>query len=200
MISYVRGQVAQVSSVAAVVDVGGIGLELFCSPTTLATLRPGEIATVSARMIVREDSLTLYGFSDDDERDVFDVLQTVSGVGPRLGLAILAALSPDQIRQAVATEDLVALTKVPGVGRKGAARMVLELKDRLGPSSSGHAASVTAAVGQHAWQPQVHAALIGLGWNVKDAEAAIAGVASDNHDGLDVGTALRLSLQRLDRG
>lgn len=200
MISYVRGQVAQVTSSAAVVDVGGIGLELFCSPATLAHLRPGELATVSARMIVREDSLTLYGFSDEDERDVFDVLQTVSGVGPRLGLAILAALSPDQIRQAVATEDLVALTKVPGVGRKGAQRMVLELKDRLGPVSHAHAHATLPSANQSSWQPQVHAALIGLGWNVKDAESAIAGVASDSDDDLDVGAALRLSLQRLDRG
>lgn len=200
MISYVRGQVAQVNASAAVIDVGGVGLELYCAPTTLAGLRPGEHAMVSARMIVREDSLTLYGFSDDDERDVFDVLQTVSGVGPRLGLAILAVLSPDQIRHAVATEDLVSLTKVPGVGRKGAQRMVLELKDRLGPATTPHPPTTSGSVGVHSWQPQVHAALIGLGWNVKDAEAAIAAVAADHADGLDVGAALRLSLQQLDRG
>jgi len=150
-------------------------------------------------MIVREDSLTLYGFSDDDERDVFDVLQTVSGVGPRLGLAILAVLTPDQIRQAVATEDLVALTRVSGVGRKGAQRIVLELKDRLGPVS--HAPGMTSATTtvSHAWESQVHAALIGLGWNIKDAEATIASVAADADADLDVATALRLSLQRLDR-
>ncbi len=200
MISYVRGHVAHVGASAVVVDVGGIGLELFCSPTTLAHLRAGEQATVSARMIVREDSLTLYGFSDDDERDVFDVLQTVSGVGPRLGLAILAVLSPDQIRQAVATEDLVALTRVSGVGRKGAQRIVLELKDRLGPVTHTQGQALASTTALNAWQPQVHAALIGLGWNVKDAEAAIASVATDAVADLDVATALRLSLQRLDRG
>jgi Holliday junction DNA helicase RuvA len=200
VISYVRGPVAAVGASAVVVDVGGIGLELFCSPTTLSRLHVGQQATVSARMIVREDSLTLYGFSDDDERDVFDVLQTVSGVGPRLGLAILASLTPDQIRLAVATEDLVALTRVPGVGRKGAQRMVLELKDRLGPAVHVDSHVAAAAASQNSWQPQVHAALIGLGWNVKDAETAIAAVAADSDDNLDVGTALRLSLQRLDRG
>jgi Holliday junction DNA helicase RuvA len=199
MISFVRGQVAAITSSSVVIDVGGIGIDLQCSPTTLGSLRVGNQATVSSRMIVREDSLTLYGFADDDEREVFDVLQTVSGVGPRLGLAILAAMTPDQIRHAVATEDLVALTKVPGVGRKGAQRMVLELKDRLGPAgyvpTAQHAAQVSGS-----WQPSVHAALVGLGWNPKDAEAAIASVASDAPDDLDVGTALRLSLQRLDRG
>jgi Holliday junction DNA helicase RuvA len=156
---------------------------------------------VSARLIVREDSMTLYGFADDDEREVFDVLQTVSGVGPRLGLAILAALTPDQIRTAVATEDLVALTKVPGVGRKGAQRMVLELKDRLGPAVGGPVARIgTTSVVQGSWQPSVHAALVGLGWAPKDAEAAIASVEADSPADLDVGSALRLSLQRLDRG
>ena len=199
MISFVRGQVAAITSSSVVIDVGGIGIDLQCSPTTLGSLRVGNQATVSSRMIVREDSLTLYGFADDDEREVFDVLQTVSGVGPRLGLAILAAMTPDQIRHAVATEDLVALTKVPGVGRKGAQRMVLELKDRLGPAGYIPPAQHTSPV-SGSWQPSVHAALVGLGWNPKDAEAAIASVASDAPDDLDVGTALRLSLQRLDRG
>lgn len=199
MISFVRGQVAAITSSSVVIDVGGIGIDLQCSPTTLSSLRIGTQATVSSRMIVREDSLTLYGFTDDDEREVFDVLQTVSGVGPRLGLAILAAMTPDQIRHAVATEDLVALTKVPGVGRKGAQRMVLELKDRLGPAGQVLAAQQPSSI-SGSWQPSVHAALVGLGWNPKDAEAAIASVAADSSDDLDVGTALRLSLQRLDRG
>ncbi len=200
MIAFVRGQVTSINSTSTVIDVGGVGLDLQCSPGTLATLRVGTVATVSSRLVVREDSLTLYGFTDDDERDVFDVLQTVSGVGPRLGLAILAVMTPDQIRHAVATEDLVALTKVPGIGRKGAQRMVLELKDRLGPTLGQFTPAHQPAVSSGSWQPSVHAALVGLGWSPKDAEAAIASVASDTTDELDVGSALRLALQRLDRG
>ena len=103
-----------------------------CTPDTLASLRPGAPGRVATSLVVREDSLTLFGFATDDERNVFELLQTASGIGPRLALAMLAVHSPDALRRAVAAEDVKALTMVPGVGNKGAQRIILELKDRLG--------------------------------------------------------------------
>ena len=201
MIAYVRGSVAAVGTGSAVVDVGGIGLELQCAPGTLAELRVGHPTTLAAVLIVREDSLTLYGFADDDERSVFEVLQTVTGVGPRLAQSLLAVHRPDALRRAVATEDLAALTQVPGVGRKGAQRLVLELKDRLG-APSGHGAddviTLPGAAGP-AWQGQVHAALVGLGWSTREADLAVDAVAPEVDPDADVATVLRLALRSLDR-
>src|SRR5712691_9026758 len=131
MIAHLRGTVAGVAPDGAVLDVGGVGMRVQCTPGTLATLRPGEPAQVATSLVVREDSLTLYGFSSDEERNVFELLQTASGVG--LALAMLAVHTPDALRRAISTEDLGALTMVPGIGRKGAQRIVLEMKDRLGP-------------------------------------------------------------------
>ena len=135
MIAHLSGSVAGVSPDGAVIDVGGFGLRVQCTPGTLASLRLGEPARVATSLVVREDSLTLFGFGTDDERNVFELLQTASGVGPRLALAMLAVHSPDALRRAVATEDLKALTMVPGVGNKGAQRIVLEMKDKLGTPS-----------------------------------------------------------------
>ena len=132
MIAHLSGSVAGVSPDGAVIDVGGFGLRVQCTPGTLATLKPGEPARVATSLVVREDSLTLFGFGTDDERNVFELLQTASGIGPRLALAMLAVHSPDALRRAIAAEDVKALTMVPGVGNKGAQRIILELKDRLG--------------------------------------------------------------------
>src|ERR1700721_1629463 len=132
MIAQLRGTVAAVAPDGAVIEVGGVGMRVQCTPGTLATLTPGESARVATSLVVREDSLTLYGFGSDDERNVFELLQTASGVGPRLALAMLAVHAPDALRRAVAAEDIKALTMVPGVGNKGAQRIILELKDRLG--------------------------------------------------------------------
>ena len=132
MIAYVRGSVASVGAGSAVVDVGGIGLELQCAPGTLAELRVGHQATLAAALVVREDSMTLYGFADEDERAVFEVLQTVSGVGPRLAQALLGVHRPDALRRAVADEDVAALMRVPGVGRKGAAGFFQHIGDHCG--------------------------------------------------------------------
>ena len=132
MISHLRGTVSGVAPDGAVIEVGGVGLSVQCTPGTLATLRPGEPARVATCLVVREDSLTLYGFTSDDERNVFELVQTATGVGPRLALAMLAVHTPDALRRAVSTGDLNALTLVPGIGKKGAQRIVLELKDRLG--------------------------------------------------------------------
>jgi holliday junction DNA helicase RuvA len=199
MISFVRGTVASVGATTAVVDVGGIGLELQCTPATLGDLRVGHAASLPATLVVREDSMTLYGFADSDERSVFELLQTVTGVGPRLAQSLLSVLSPDQLRVAVATEDLTALTRVPGVGRKGAQRLVLELKDRLGaPSGVVDLARVSGSAGP-AWQGQVHAALVGLGWSPREADSAVEAVAGEVADDADVATVLRAALRTLDR-
>ena len=133
MISHLDGTVSAIAPEGAVIEVGGVGLLVQCTPGTLATLRPGERARVATSLVVREDALTLFGFAADDERDVFELLQTASGVGPRLALAMLAVFTPDALRRAVAAEDVTALTRVPGIGRKGAQRIVLELAGRLGP-------------------------------------------------------------------
>ncbi len=129
---------------------GGVGLQVQCAPGTIAGLRTGERARVATSLVVREDSLTLYGFATDDERNTFELLQTASGVGPRLALAMLGVLSPEALRRAVAAEDLTTLTSVPGIGRKGAQRIVLELAGRLGaPADIG----VTAMPGRGPARP-----------------------------------------------
>jgi holliday junction DNA helicase RuvA len=192
MIAHLDGVVAAVAPEGAVIDVGGVGLLVQCSPGTLAGLRPGERAKVSTSLVVREDALTLYGFGTDDERNTFELLQTASGIGPRLALAMLATFSPDGLRRAVAAEDVTALTSVPGIGRKGAQRLVLELAGRLGtpsdggqgeqgPGAAGAAGAGGAAgvglAGRAAgltWRDQVRAGLVNLGWQVRDADQAIA--------------------------
>lgn len=197
MIAFVRGEVAQVSLTSAVVEVGGVGLELLCTPNTLATLRPGHPAILPTSMVVREDSLTLFGFLDDDEKACFELLQTASGVGPKLAQAMLAVFRPDDLRRAVATEDVKTLTRVPGVGQKGAQRIILELKDRLGaPVGSG---SQRLAIAHETWRDQVHQGLVGLGWSTREAEAAVETVAPDAGDKPDIGALLRAALQTLSR-
>jgi len=202
VIAHLSGTVAGISPDGAVIDVGGVGLRVQCTPDTLASLRPGEHARVATSLVVREDSLTLFGFGSDDERNIFELLQTASGIGPRLALAMLAVHSPDALRRAVATEDLKALTMVPGIGMKGAQRIVLELKDRLGVPGdyvgNGAAAARKAAP---TWRDQVQSGLMNLGWTARDAEAAIVAVEaeSDGEQAPDVATALRAALRKLSR-
>jgi holliday junction DNA helicase RuvA len=180
MIASVRGRVTSVSPDGAVVEVGGVGLALVCTPSTLASLRVGDEARLSTSLIVREDSLTLYGFPDDDARGLFEVLQTASGVGPRLAQAVLAVHSPDMVRRAITTGDIATLTRVPGIGRKGAERLVLELRDRIGPpgASTGEMPASLPVAGI-SWQDQVRQALVGLGWTAGQAEQAVGAVATE---------------------
>ena len=206
MIDFIRGDVRQVAATHIVVDVGGMGLRLQATPATIAELREGETRQFPASLIVREDAWTLYGFADVDERSVFEVLQTVSGVGPRLAQGMLAALRPDALRQIVATEDIAALTQVPGIGKKGAQRLVLELKDKLGAPSIGSSAAREAVGGDPAqtgaWQSQVHAALVGLGWGIRDADAALTAVAEEfgeDADSAEIAVLLRAALQSMGR-
>jgi Holliday junction DNA helicase RuvA len=204
VIASVRGTVLAVRLDAAVVEVGGTGYLVQATPATLAGLRVGHEATLHTTMVVREDSLTLFGFADDDEREVFEVLQTVSGVGPRLALAMLAVHSPDGLRRAVAGEDLAALKRVPGIGHKGAQRIVLELADRRGaPAPSGAAGAASAPAGPLDRRDQVVDALVGLGWNQKAALDAVTSVLDGSDEPVgesEVAGVLRAALRTLGGG
>ncbi|HUZ22227.1 MAG TPA: Holliday junction branch migration protein RuvA [Streptosporangiaceae bacterium] len=222
MIAHLDGTVSAVAPDGAVIDVGGVGLLVQCTPGTLARLRPGERARVATSLVVREDALTLYGFASEDERGTFELVQTASGVGPRLALAMLAVFTPDALRRAVAAEDLAALTTVPGIGRKGAQRIVLELAGRLGSpgdgaqlGAGGQGSGGPAAARLAPWREQVRAGLVSLGWQARDADQAITMVEPDllaaagqnggpdgGPDGpgeVDVAVALRAALRVLGR-
>lgn len=208
MIASVSGTVAALAPDSAVVEVGGIGMAVQCTPDTLSGLRVGEQARLATSLVVREDSLTLYGFADDDERQTFELLQTASGVGPRLAQAMLAVHHPDALRRAVATGDEKALTAVPGIGKKGAQKLLLELKDKLGAplgSSGMVGAQRAAASGPAPWTEQLSAALIGLGYASREAEEAVSAVTPQAEAALaETGSApvpqlLRAALQTLNR-
>jgi holliday junction DNA helicase RuvA len=200
MIAFVSGEVAALTLTSAVLQVGGVGLELLCAPHTLATLRVGEQATLPTSMVVREESLTLFGFVDDDEKSVFELLQTASGVGPKLAQAMLAVHRPDELRRALTTEDVKTLTTVPGIGQKGAQRIILELKDRIGAPSGGAVARAAPQTGGEAWRGQVHAGLVGLGWSAKEADKAVEAVSPQAADGTpDVAALLRAALRALSK-
>lgn len=207
MIAFIRGTVAQARADQVVVDLGGIGICVQCTPGTAQSVRHGEHVELMTTLVVREDSWTLYGFGEVDERTVFEQVQTVSGIGPRIALALLATLAPDDLRIAVSTGDEAALMRVPGIGRKGAQRLILELKDRLGPAlgaTSGPSAWPTgAAIG---WQQSVAAGLTSLGWSAREAEQAVAAIppeaaatatAAGAH--ADIGALLKAALRALDR-
>ncbi len=198
MIAFVRGEVAALTLTSAVVEVGGIGLELMCTPGTLATLRVGARATLPTSMVVREDSLTVFGFLDDDEKQIFELVQTASGVGPKVAQAMVAVLSPDDLRAAVAGEDVKTLTRVPGIGQKGAQRIILELKDRIGAPTGARLAGHPLTPGA-TWRDQVHQGLVGLGWSTKEAEQAVEVVAPDAGASPDVPTLLRAALRALSK-
>jgi holliday junction DNA helicase RuvA len=203
VIASVRGRVLALRLDSVVVEVGGVGLLLSATPATIAGLRLGAEADLTTSLVVREDSLTLFGFADADERDVFEAVQTVSGVGPRLAMAMLAVHTPDGLRRAVAAQDLNALMKVPGIGRKGAQRLVLELSDRLGPTLGA-----VSPIGVDGLQPvsagRVHdrvvEALVGLGWSARQAADAVDVVVQQpDGDGDDVPAVLRSALRHLGR-
>jgi Holliday junction DNA helicase RuvA len=203
VIASVRGIVAALGPDGAVVEVGGVGLAVSCSPGTLARLRVGEGARLATSLVVREDSLTLYGFADDDERALFELLQTANGVGPKLAQTMLAVHPPRELRRAIATSDFPSLTQVPGIGRKGAERIVIELRDRIG-SIDGSDTAVQIGAGVVAvapWRDQLGHALAGLGFSGKEAADAIDVVAADvDPDTLpDVSALLRRSIQLLGR-
>ena len=206
MITSVRGVVLSAGLDSAVIEVGGVGLFLHITASTAASLRPGAEALLATSLVVREESLTLYGFADQDERATFNLVQTVSGVGPRLALSMLAIHAPNGLRRAISSGDLAALTKVPGIGKKGAERLVLELRDKIG-LPSGSTSSEAAQPRSDAASAQVRDALVGLGWSSRQADEAVEAVrpkAVDGTDlpntkGSDVSALLRAALQELGR-
>jgi Holliday junction DNA helicase RuvA len=202
VISSVRGPVLSVGLDHAVIEVGGVGFAVQAAPSTLAMLRRGEEAQLSTALIVREDSLTLFGFADADARDLFWMLLTVSGIGPRLGLAMLAVLEPDKLRAALSEGNIAMLTQVPGIGKKGAERLIIELRDKVGSWHSAGESPV--AVSASAVRNSVVDALVGLGFALKAAEQAVDGVLAESNvtgNSAENGTAavLRKSLAVLGR-
>jgi Holliday junction DNA helicase RuvA len=197
VIATVEGTVSALTADGVVVRVGGVGLAVHTTAGTRARLRVGESALLATSLVVREDSLTLYGFADDGERGVFELLQTASGVGPRLAQAVLTVHTPDALRRALATEDLTALCLVPGIGRKGAQRMVLELKDRLGPGVG----ATPAPGGPPGWRDTLTQALVGLGWSIAQADEVVVGLAAAHPEAgdADVPDLLREALAQLGR-
>ena len=198
MIASVTGTAQHVGLDRVVVDVHGVGLLVHTPPAVAAGCRTGAAVELATSMVVREDSMTLYGFATPGERDTFERAQTVTGVGPRVAMAILSVLSPEQLATAVAGDDIATLTKVPGIGKKGAERIALELRDKLPhvPGVEGAPSGVSAPT--TGWQDQVTEALVGLGYSAKQSADAVAAVA-DEHEGGDVSRALRAALQVLAR-
>jgi Holliday junction DNA helicase RuvA len=211
VIASVSGRVAAVSPDGAVVEVGGIGLSVQCTPGTIARLSVGQQARLATSLVVREDSLTLYGFADDDERQLFELLQTANGVGPRLAQAVLAIHPTREIRRAVSMADVKALMQVPGIGKKGAERLILELRDRLGSTTSDTTLDTAAGLGLPAvtavapWRDQLTSALVGLGWTPKEADGAVTQLAPAADEqvvatgSVEVAVLLRQALQLLGR-
>lgn len=200
MIASLSGTVLKVGLDSVVLGVGGVGMLVHTTPATATSVRLGQSADLATTLVVREDSLTLYGFASDDEKQVFETVQTVSGVGPRLALALLAVHPPGAVRVALGTGDIAALMKVPGIGRKGAERLVLELRDKLGalPGPSGTTSAAVPSTGD-AWRDQIREALVGLGWTVRQADDALDKVASRAAEGASVSALLRAALQELGR-
>jgi len=207
MISFVRGTVSHVQSDQLVVDLGAFGVTVLCTPGTALSVRQGEHVELMTTMVVREDAWTMYGFVDPDERTVFEQVQTVSGIGPRIALALLATLSPDELRAAVAGGDESALTRVPGIGRKGAQRLILELADRLGPVTAAFGADRgSGTIPTGGWQQAVAAGLMSLGWSAREADAgvsaidpALASAATEAGADADIGALLKAALRGMDR-
>jgi len=199
VIAFIRGLVQAVSLDSVVVDLGGVGLQATCTSPTALSMRVGDRVELLTSLVVREDGWTLYAFADAAERDIFEQVQTVTGIGPRIALAVLSTMSPDELRSAIARDDLTALIKVPGIGRKGAQRLVLELKDKLGPIPSR--TGLLIADPRADWHASVTAGLMSLGWSAREAEMAadsVAPLAKEAGDA-DIALLLKAALQSLDR-
>lgn len=194
MIASVRGEIIDIALDHTVIEAAGVGYKVMATPSTLATLRRGTEARLVTAMIVREDSQTLYGFADADARDLFSTLLGVSGVGPKIALATLAVYDAPALRQALADGDVTALTRVPGIGKRGAERMILELRDKIAATASAGGAS--AATGGHAVRAPVVEALVGLGFAAKQAEEACDKVLANDPDA-STSAALRAALNLL---
>lgn len=200
MIARLTGTVAAVGGTWLVVDLSGFGLKALCPPATASRARVGEPVTLHTSLVVREDSLTLYGFAEPEERDCFELVQSATGIGPKIAQAVVSVFSPDQFRVAVSSGNIAAITRVPGIGPKGAQRLVLELKDKVAVLGGGGGGGTTHAVAG-GWRDQVRAGLEGLGYSTRDAEAAcdqVADLAAESPD-TPVAVLLRAALRSLAR-
>lgn len=199
MISSVRGTVLASSLDHAVIEVGGVGIAVQATPATLATLRRGEQAMLHTTLVVREDSLTLFGFADAEARELFVLLQSVSGIGPRLALAALAVLEPEALRTALAEGNITVLTQVPGIGKKGAERLSLELRDKVdaAPAAAPQAGAANGHRPGGRVRVEVVEALVSLGFAAKQAEQAVEGVIGEGDR--DTSSVLRAALSTLGR-
>lgn len=201
MIASLAGTVGQAGLDRVTLVVGGVGLLVHTTPATAAAARGGQELTLATSLVVREDSLTLYGFGTVDERDMFETVQSVSGVGPRIALAMLSVMGPEALRAALAGGDTRALTTVPGIGAKSAQRLVLELKDKVGvvPAGAAPAAGEPTPSAAPRWQDQVGEALVGLGYSAKQAGDAVERVGASAPGEADIAAYLRLALRELRR-
>ncbi len=203
MITFIRGEVWKSGPDFVVIDTGDQGIKVLCPPATALSLRVGDPVFLHTSLIVREDSWTLYGFAQEDQCAMFDLVQTVTGIGPRIALGVVASLSPVEFSQSILSEDLDALMSISGIGKKGASRMVLELKDKV-IASGGNATTGTRAKRAQSWRVAVGAGLSSLGWTARESEAAMDAVAENYPDLValaepDVGELLKASLRSLDR-
>lgn len=197
MISLINGVVRSISTDRTVVEVGGVGLSVSITSQTGAQLNIGAPVQLFTSLVVREDSLTLFGFLDEESRAAFELVQTVSGIGPKVALAILGAHTPQSLAVAITQEDLKAIEKIPGIGHKGAQRLILELKGKISDfGSSDHR-----QMHQPVWREQLTSALISLGFTAKDSDAAITAVVGQYADSgidaqsVDISELLKAALQ-----
>ncbi len=199
MIQQLRGTVIEAGATTFTIDVGGVGFKALTTPATAAGLRLGESTTVHTSLVVREDSMTLFGFDDPGERDAFELVQTASGVGPKLAVAIVSVLSPAELRHAVSSEDLARLCSVPGIGRKGAQKMVIELKDKVLLLADVTGEAKAPAPTTEVWREQVSEGLQGLGWSTRDAATACDNVAHlvQADPSMSIGSLMRSALNSL---
>ncbi len=173
MIAHLSGSILDVRLNQLVIDVAGIGYRVTVAPDLAAESRVGQSISLHTSLVVREDSWTLFGFSNADAKNLFEQLQSVTGIGPKVASALLAVYQPEELRSAIAAQDNAALERVPGIGKKVASRIILELKDKFG----GGYRSKSSLSGP--WRTQVIGALTGLGYSAKEAESALDDVLSD---------------------
>ena len=203
MIAQLTGTVTAVGGTWVLLDLSGFGVRALCTPATVAEVRVGEPTKLHTSLVVREDSLTLYGFSAAEERDAFELVQTASGIGPKIAQATVSVLPPDELRAAISQGNIAALTRVPGIGPKGAQKMVIELKDKV--NALGAVPNLTvgtpAMLPGGGWSEQVASGLESLGWGGKDAHAAVERVAHlrEEDPAVGIGDLMRAALKSLAR-
>ncbi len=203
MIAQLTGTVTSVGGTWVVLDLSGFGVRALCTPATVASVRVGESATLHTSLVVREDSLTLYGFAEPDERDAFELVQSASGIGPKIAQAVVSVLPPDELRVAISQGNVAAITRVPGIGPKGAQKMIIELKDKV--NALGAVPNLTAGTASplpaEDWREQVASGLESLGWGGKDAHAAVEKVAHLRGEDptVGIGELMRAALKSLAR-